>query len=60
MDRPCPPNGLARSAWFHERAAEVEETDPHQAAYCRATASAIERRVFAGMPLVAMMEGRHS
>ncbi len=56
MARPCPPNGLARAAWFRELAAEVEITDPARAIYCRRTAELIERGVLGALPLVRLME----
>ncbi|AWJ88906.1 hypothetical protein Sp245p_03430 [Azospirillum baldaniorum] len=59
MARPCPPNGLARAAWFRETAAEVEETDPKQAIYCRGIADQIERREFGALPLLRLMDNQH-
>lgn len=57
--RPCPPNGLARAAWWRDFAVATEDTDPQHAAYCRSIAAAVERRILAEKPLFAWAEGEH-
>jgi hypothetical protein len=52
---PCPPNGLSRAAWFRWLAAELEDSQPQRAAYCRDIAGQIERGVFGALPLIARM-----
>ncbi|MCM8734609.1 hypothetical protein M5E06_10425 [Azospirillum sp. A1-3] len=52
----CPPNGLARAAWFLREAAEYEEVgNLERASYCRTVAAGIEDRELHSRPLCALM-----
>lgn len=51
--RPCPPNGLARAAWCRDFADQVSDERVRREQL--ACAEAIEARVFAALPLVALM-----
>ncbi|HYF89003.1 hypothetical protein [Azospirillum sp.] len=52
----CPPNGLARAAWFVREAAEWEDAgNLDRAAHCRRVAADIEQTEFSSRPLLALM-----